>query len=291
MGAWHPGEIDAQARTGMAERMADVGPRVLRDHMPEQHRAFFPLLPFLVVGHVDAGGQPWATVLANPPGFVHSPDPTHLAVHARPLPGDTFAPRAGQRLGLLGLQTHTRRRNRMNGTVATADADGFTVHVDQSFGNCPKYITPRETFWQPVTGPVRTVRSAQLDARGAEIIARADTLFIATAHPDAALSPLAEDGVDVSHRGGPAGFVTRGADGALRLPDYAGNFFFNTFGNLALEPRAGLVFLDVASGDVLQLAVRGEVVWEEERHVRFDVLDMVRIEQALPLGWRATERA
>ena len=38
------------------------------------------------------------------------------------------------------------------------------------------------------------------------------------------------------------------------LPDFSGNQFFNTLGNLALEPRAGLLIPDFASGDLLQVA-------------------------------------
>ena len=46
---WHAGERALQERAGVAARMAEVGARVLRDFMPEQHREFFGLLPYLVV--------------------------------------------------------------------------------------------------------------------------------------------------------------------------------------------------------------------------------------------------
>ena len=76
--AFHEGERALQARAGMAERMAQLGPRVIRDFMPDQHREFFAQLPFVIAGTVDEGGQPWASVLAGPTGFLHSP-------HARQL--------------------------------------------------------------------------------------------------------------------------------------------------------------------------------------------------------------
>ncbi|MEQ4599533.1 MAG: flavin-nucleotide-binding protein, partial [Methylobacteriaceae bacterium] len=41
---WHRGEVAIQESVGMAGRMAELGPRVIRDHLTEQHRAFFPLL-------------------------------------------------------------------------------------------------------------------------------------------------------------------------------------------------------------------------------------------------------
>ena len=63
---FHAGERALQAQTGWRDRMEAVGPRVIRDYMPDQHREFFAQLPFLVVGSLDASLQPWASVLAAP---------------------------------------------------------------------------------------------------------------------------------------------------------------------------------------------------------------------------------
>jgi uncharacterized protein len=112
--AFHEGERAAQSRVGAAvrERMAEIGPRVIRDFMPDQHREFFEQLPFIVAGTVDATGQPWASVLAQPPGFIHSPDARHLTLRAQPLPGDPLQQTLveGAAIGLLGIEPHTRRR-------------------------------------------------------------------------------------------------------------------------------------------------------------------------------------
>ncbi|XLM22644.1 pyridoxamine 5'-phosphate oxidase family protein, partial [Chromobacterium piscinae] len=61
-----------------------------------------------------------------------------------------------------------------------------------------------------------------------------------------------------SHRGGKPGFVKIDGD-TLTIPDFAGNGYFNTLGNLLRHPRAGLLFIDFSSGDTLQLAGRAEV--------------------------------
>ncbi|MFS2020511.1 pyridoxamine 5'-phosphate oxidase family protein, partial [Massilia sp. CT11-108] len=68
-------------------------------------------------------------------------------------------------------------------------------------------------------------------------------------------------GLDVSHRGGPAGFARLDGD-VLAVPDYAGNRYFNTLGNFLAEPRAAIVVADFATGDVLQLQGVVEVDWE-----------------------------
>lgn len=294
---WHAGEVELQRRAGVAARMAEVGPRALRDHMPEQHRLFFAELPLVFTGVVDAAGQPWASLLAGPPGFAHARTPRSLRLDALPLPGDPAAAcwREGAPVGLLGLQAHTGRRNRMNGWITEAGARGCAVQVAQSFGNCPRFIHPREAVHAPAGGEVRAVRTAGLDAAARRMVAAADTFFIASAHPSAAHASDPSAGVDVSHRGGPAGFVRLQDDGALLVPDYAGNAFFNTLGNLQLEPRCGLLFLDFASGERLHLAGRAELLADAPdraawpgaaRLLRLRVEQAVRVQGALPLRWR-----
>jgi len=296
--AFHAGEAAMHARLGIAERMAeDVSP-VIREYLPEQHRQFFPLLPFVLLGSTDARDTS-ASVLAGAPGFVHSPDPRTLRIDALPARDDPLAARLvpGAAIGLLGLQPHTRRRNRANGIVTAVDATGFTLRVTQSFGNCPKYIQAREPRYVP---GAQTAAAGQrfdtLPPFALDLVRNADTIFIATAHPDAGgTGELARaHGVDVSHRGGKPGFLKIGDDGAIVLPDYPGNRFFNTLGNLLLNPHAGIAIIDYDSGGLLQLAVDAEVVDDAalaaahagaERIVRFTVRHALWRPAALPLRW------
>ncbi len=252
---WHAGERAIQARVGVADRMAAVGRQVLRPFMPDQHRVFFAQLPFLLVGSIDAAGRPWASLLAGPPGFVASPTPQRLDIAARPDAGDPLAAvlAPGARLGLLGIELPTRRRNRMNGPVIALDDRGFSVAVEQSFGNCPKYIHARDYLGWRMPGPVRAEPMAALDGEARRLIDGAATLFVASA---------ADGAVDVSHRGGQPGFLGIEADGAIVVPDYAGNKFFNTLGNLLADPRAGLLVPDFATGDLLQVTGRTGIEWD-----------------------------
>jgi predicted pyridoxine 5'-phosphate oxidase superfamily flavin-nucleotide-binding protein len=303
---FHEGERAVQERVGVVDRMTQLGPRVIRDFMPDQHRDFFEQLPFVLVGTVDAAGQPWASVLAAPAGFIDSPDPFTLAIQAKPLAGDPLLDTLveGTEIGLLGLEPHTRRRNRMNGVVQDVHAMGFEVKLAQSFGNCPKYIQAREPVFLP--GPHAKLpvihQGTQLDDAARNMIQSADTLFIATAYPaENGVQETDSDpahGVDVSHRGGKAGFVRVDADGTLTVPDFAGNFFFNTLGNIAANPRAGLLFIDFENGDLLYLAVNADIVWDgaelrgfegAQRLLKFKVLAMRRVEAALPLRWGSVE--
>ncbi len=55
---WHEGELALQRSVGVIEHMDAVGRRVLRNFLLDQHREFFPLLPFVVIGAVDPEGLP-----------------------------------------------------------------------------------------------------------------------------------------------------------------------------------------------------------------------------------------
>lgn len=295
---FHEGERAVQERVGVREQIAAIGPRVIRDYLPEQHREFLTQLPFVIVGSVDDDGQPWASVLANPPGFVDSPSPRQVRVHARPL---AFSPlcdtlRPGKPIALLGIEPHTRRRNRVNGVLESVALDGFCVEVRQSFGNCPKYIQAREAKFLGDNGnPAKlTMRSDHLSDATAKLIKEADTFFIATAYPNVEGNNNFQHGVDVSHRGGKPGFVRVEGDDLLMVPDFTGNLFFNTLGNISLYPRAGLLFIDFITGDLLYLAVDAEIIWEgaelksfaaAERLLRFRVRETRLVEAALPLRW------
>ncbi|MEM1432826.1 MAG: pyridoxamine 5'-phosphate oxidase family protein [Pseudomonadota bacterium] len=261
---WHEGERQLQASVGAEARMAQFGPRVIRDHMPDQHRAFYAQLPFLVVGSVDPAGAPWATLFTGEPGFLNSPDPRSLVAAVA---SDATDPawqglEAGAAVGLLGIEPHTRRCNRMNGRVGERGAGGLTIEVEHSFGNCPQYIQSRQARFLPaaVTAEQNAVQhGTELDAEARATIADADTLFVAS-YVDADQATQTGRQVDVSHRGGKPGFVRVAVDGTLTVPDFAGNLHFNTLGNLLLNPRAGLLFVDFESGDLLQLTGTARVI-------------------------------
>lgn len=299
---FHEGERALQARLGLAERLEQTGSRMVRDFMPDQHREFFAELPFLIVGSLDAKGRPWASILAGLPGFVQSPDPQTLAIAARPGHGDPLAENlaTGVPLGLLGIQPETRRRNRMNGRAMLLGSEGFAVEVDQSFGNCPKYIQARAPRFVAAPETMQDEKpllseSAALSDRAQAIVESADTFFLATASANPTQG--GNQGVDVSHRGGKPGFVqVRRENGraVLTVPDFSGNMLFNSFGNLAVNPRAGLLFVDFTTGDLLYLTGTADVIWDgpevaafagAERLMRFTLEEGRLIPGALPLRW------
>lgn len=290
---WHAGEKVLQETYGVSERMEVIGQKVIRDYMPDQHREFYQQLPFMVVGAVDAQQRPWASLLEGPEGFVTSPDPQQLLLAAQPDEQDPAASglQPGQAIGLLGIELHTRRRNRINGVIQQVSVDGLAVAVEHSYGNCPKYIQARGYSRTPEPLKSRAPRQdfSALNARTTEMIRAADTFFIASYFDHDAHSRS----VDVSHRGGRVGFV-KVEGNRLTIPDYAGNLFFNTLGNLQANPVAGLLFVDFATGDMLQLTGRTELILDgpmitafesAERLWTFDVEQAVLRPAATSLRW------
>ncbi|MCE3026671.1 pyridoxamine 5'-phosphate oxidase family protein [Salinicola sp. DM10] len=295
---FHAGELEAQRRAGVAP-----SGRFIRDYMPEQHREFFAELPFIVLATGDAQGRPWVTLLEGAPGFIDTPDSRTLSVAAAPGREDPLATalEEGAEVGLLGIELATRRRNRLNGMVREAQGR-LVVAVQQSFGNCPQYI--RERAWhrvEPAPAPAATA-SSRLNADQRARISAADTFFIGSvsgaAAPDSAHNSGREQrtkrGYDASHRGGEPGFVQVTGAGTLRFPDYPGNNFFNTLGNLIQNPRVGLLFVDFETGGLLQISGRARIEWQPEqgedpsaqRWVEVSIEQVVERPEALALRWQ-----
>lgn len=285
---YHPGELAVQAQAGTRPMAAHLA-QILQTEFPVQARAFLAAQPLLVVGSADEGGRTWAPVLIGPPGFLQVPDPHTLRIAARPVPGDVLAANlaADAAVGTTVVDFERRRRVRLNGR-AHPTAEGLVVHLAEVFFNCSKYIQERK--WQarpaPAGPPHAGAVATELTPDVREWVARADTFFLATAH--------ARDGLDASHRGGLPGFVRVLDAHTLLWPDYVGNGMFQSLGNLALDPRAGLLFPDFATGHVLQLTGRARTDWDPghartlpgaERLVTFQVEEARTLPHALPLGW------
>lgn len=292
---FHPGEQHIQERLGIKDILEPVAAQFIRDHMPDQHREFFAQLPFLALGSVDEQGRPWASILSGEPGFVSSPDDKTLVVSALPVEGDPLNAhlKKGADIGVLGLELETRRRNRLSGEISEARAQSFQIKTRQSFGNCPKYIqtrqvVPHEDSLQPKAGP----NLKAFDEAAAALISKADTFFIASCYQSS--NNHWSNGADVSHRGGKPGFVKLLNDREFTFPDFIGNHFFNTLGNLMLNPKSGYLFPDFETGRVLMMTGSSKIIWDSpekrafkgaQRLVRFELDECLMIEHALPFSF------
>ncbi|MBO2012136.1 pyridoxamine 5'-phosphate oxidase family protein [Hymenobacter negativus] len=285
---FHCGEIVVQERAGSRSAAAQLA-HILQTELPPQARTFLAAQPLLVLGSADERGRLWTSVITGPPGFLQAPDAHTLHIAAQPVPGDILAANlvADAPVGISVVDFVSRRRIRLNGRAHRTQA-AITVALDEVFFNCPKYIQARQ--WRAQPAPSRPahggVAARALSPALQDAICAADTFFLASAHPRA--------GFDVSHRGGRPGFVQVLNSQTLQWPDYMGNGMFQTLGNLALAPRAGLLFPDFVTGDVFQLTGWAHVDWTPdharldagaERLVTFRVEEVRVLPQALPFQW------
>jgi predicted pyridoxine 5'-phosphate oxidase superfamily flavin-nucleotide-binding protein len=286
---FHQGELAMQRQAGVERVAAQVG-RNLHSWIPDEYAVFLRERPFVVTAGQDDGGRVWASLLVGGVGFAQVLDERRLLLAAAPAPGDPLEPPRG-RIGVLAIDFDARARIRVNGP-AKRTPDGIVVAVEEAFGNCPKYIQRRLPTARLETGPGQGWRDgADLTARQVDLVRAADTFFIASAH--------AQRGADASHRGGRPGFVEVASGGrSLRFPDYSGNRMFQTLGNLAVDPRAGLLFIDWESGTALQLTGRARVVWDAgevaarpgaERLVDVEIDAVRERPAAMPARWSLIE--
>jgi predicted pyridoxine 5'-phosphate oxidase superfamily flavin-nucleotide-binding protein len=295
MGPFHEGELEVQRRAGVATTAERVG-RIVRSEIPELAREFLREQRFAVLAAADAEERVWATLVYGEPGFLTASEHV-LRIAARPGPGDPLASRlAGEtEVGVLVIDLATRRRMRINGRARPWGADGLEIAPREVYANCPKYIQQRIVRREPEAAGASAgtiERGSALTAAQTRLVTGADTLFIASRHP--------AGGADASHRGGNPGFVRVDAPDRLTFPDYSGNAMFNTLGNLAADPRAGLLFVDFDQGSTLQLTGRAGIDWSREaasafsgaeRVVKVSVESVVETVGALPLRGRLVSRS
>lgn len=280
---FHQGELEVQRRAGVEYMASRIGGSIHSD-VPPVAEEFLAQRRWVVLSTTDAAGRPWASILNGPPGFV-SVGPGRLHLEAAPTPGDPLEAnlRSSEFAGLLAIDLATRRRMRVNGRLERGPRDGILVHLDQVYSNCPKYIQRRvENPGMARPNEVESHSGSSLTERQSHWISGADTFFIASVNPG--------EGADASHRGGHPGFVRVIGD-RLVWPEYQGNTMFNTLGNVAQYPRAGLIFPDFASGKTLQLTGRATINWDgdsaagiagAEQVMEFAVESIVETRGAMP---------
>src|ERR1700744_4720971 len=140
---FHEGEIATQRRAGVeadAKRL-----EVMLDSPRLSHGAtrFLASQRFVALTGRDRDGFLWTSPVVSEPGFLVGRDDI-LSLSKTPRAGDPLHEMPiGQQVGLIAIDFATRRRVRINGRLLGSDSAGMTVRVEQSYGNCPKYIPRR----------------------------------------------------------------------------------------------------------------------------------------------------
>lgn len=260
--SFHSGEIAVQERAGVRDIANDVGEGII-DFVPPDAAQFLARRQMVVLGTVDRRAQVWASVVTGQPGFIEIVGDRALRIAGRVSSGDPLLQNLARegRIALFAPDFVASRRIRVNGRGVIKDG-AIYIKTEQVYGNCRRYLQERMIAGDRPPEPNNVVtHDNALSAVQQDKISRADTFFIATDHTDA--------GADISHKGGNPGFVKVIDDKRLAFPDYNGNSMFNTLGNLAVNPHAGLLFIDFDSGRTLQLAGTASIDWNPERAQTF----------------------
>jgi predicted pyridoxine 5'-phosphate oxidase superfamily flavin-nucleotide-binding protein len=267
----HPGERRLQERVGL--RRTDWGSAGTTRDIPPVAAGFLAAQRLVAIAAEGDLGRLWASVLTGPAGFVRAADGTTVRSRVTVPPADPLHGHLaeGAPIGMLAIDPGARKRMRINGR-ADSEGDELVVSTDQVYANCPKYIRARtpEGRSMPDAPAPTAVRGDHLTPDQVAWIERADTFFVGTA--------AAPFGADASHRGGAPGFVVA-SPGRLTWPEYVGNSMYMTLGNLELDPRCGLVFVDWEGGHTLHLTGRAATDWDPARAAAFpEALGVVDLE-------------
>ncbi len=267
---FHSGELAVQRRAGVETQAARLSRMVGPGELRGGAAALLEVATFVAITARDRDGRLWISPLTGPRGFLAASTPTTLAVTSKlPSADPLHGLEIGQPIGVIVMEFAAKRRVRINGTLTASDHGVLEVDVAQAYGNCPQYIHPRQLDSENGSAAEDLIihRSEIMDDHDVELVGSADTFFLGTTHP--------ERGNDASHRGGPPGFV-RADHNSVDWPDFPGNNMFNSFGNLAVDPSAALLFVDFETGRSLQLSGHAMLRWSAAgsdgtgRRVRFD---------------------
>lgn len=236
--------------------------------------------PLIALGALDSHDRPWTTLFGGSPPLAQPLGDSIVGVQANvnaesdPVIEALFDGEQlyvdgqviredgpGKMIGGLPIHLETRKRVKVFGrmiarTLVKNPEDGrigtarLFFKVEQSLGNCPKYLNTKHIV--PATPNPQVVSTGNVLSLGAQaLIQKADLFFISS-------SNYTTD-MDTNHRGGPPGFVRllqpTDASGSTSIvyPEYSGNRLYQTLGNLQSTPRAGVCFPDFETGDVLYL--------------------------------------
>lgn len=253
---YHSGELAIQRRLGVASEAARMEKTVRRE-IPSVARHFVDEGHFVALALRGADGFPALRIGAGHE-VVRVVGPSEVEVDLAHTVGsdDDLQLSDGAVVGMIVIDFATRRRMRLNGHVALPENGLPIVVADAVYSNCHKYIQQRRLRDGTHDVASASVVSDALSDAAMRLIATADTFFIGTAHPKA--------GADANHRGGAPGFVEVLDRRHLRWPDYPGNRMYQTLGNIIVDDRVGLGFLDFETGAAAFVQGRVAIVFDSQ---------------------------
>ena len=129
LNVWHQGELAVQQKAGTDKRMAEIGGKFIREFMPQQHRDFFQSLSMIFIGYSDYYSGINAGIFFGALNFIQSPSASELVINTQYSLGNMSKEdlNVGDRVGLLGIEFNTKRRNRINGIITDVSQKSIRI--------------------------------------------------------------------------------------------------------------------------------------------------------------------
>ena len=324
---WHEGEIAFKERVHMGGYDNPTTP-----FLAARYANWIQQYPLMAIGTVDDNDRPWCTLWGSDQLPIAQPvaqsimgvrttvdasfDPVVQAIYQGKDDGEVFRAEGRGRL-MSGLSIHLEERARVklagqiiagaltaNESLDDSDAGvgksgelQLVVNIDQSLGNCPKYINKKHIIAH-TPSPRLSSSSPHLSQKAIDVVHQADLLFIASVHK--------HEDMDCNIRGGPQGFIRvlqpddEDEPSTIVWPEYSGNNLYQTLGNLESTPQAGLVIPNFETGDVLYVtgttetlvgAAAGKVIAKSNLAVSLKITSAIFVENGLPFRGQLMEDA
>ncbi|CAF2139880.1 unnamed protein product [Rotaria magnacalcarata] len=277
----HEGELFVQKRRHVHPHTHTIASQMIEDDMPSQHSEFFTHLSYFAVSTIDADGRPWATIIVgSPTTLIFAVSEMQLDISAVLPEGDPFLSSVVSTMNAspryfagVGVDFSNRRRNKVAGFIATSDVADNTLNMslitNENLVGCSKYITTRKLEYHKrhpqMEADGRNADNISLNQECLDIINQASTIFLATRHTSNVSDNTSDLGLN--HRGGRPGFVRAYEENGntyIVIPDYSGNRFYQSLGNIESDRVAGVAFPNFTTGDMLHVTGIAANIYDDE---------------------------
>ena len=264
---YHEGEKYIQSLMDVGDKAESLS-AMIQNEIPSDASDFLKSLRFGVIALSIDNQEVYTTLVYSDSCFIteERKDKIRISLKYHDYIPEEFFEVEDVNIGFIGLDFEKAMRVRING-FAKVERKNISLRVQEIYANCPRYIHKR--VLQPKLkdlGESSIVRDTKMSAECMEVIKKADTFFLASSHT--------VKGVDVSHKGGKAGFVTPLSSSRLIFEDVPGNNMFNSLGNIHTNPFVSLLFTDFEKGDSYHLQGKAEIkesMYEEKKHLQVAV--------------------
>ncbi|OHE94265.1 oxidoreductase FAD-binding domain-containing protein [Colletotrichum orchidophilum] len=253
---FHPGELALHDLLKIPRRANPTSAG-----LPPSYGHRIAVAPLLALGTLDNDRRPWTTLWGGEAGAMARPiaedvlgirsqvdlvdDPVFRALwgdqEGQPVVQPGGGPEGGKLVSGLSIDLRTRDRVKFGGRmVAGAVTEGaagdhrssssevqIAVNVEESLGNCPKYLNKKDVIPRDSIDKGRVERELPLSDDAVAVVRGADMLFLTSGHEE---EEEEEEGsssgsMDTNHRGGSRGFVrvARNDEGGVEIvyPEFA----------------------------------------------------------------------